>query len=141
MKLVPIYANSIEQLTYKTKIISYLLLIVCSTIILLLQYQGIKLYPIINNYCNDFISMTLTLKICSLILKKLYGFILVDNIGYMLIIWLYYGFVFEIIFPFWYTRYTFDFFDFIAYFLGLILFLILECYDYKKMFKMWNFHR
>ena len=141
MKLVPIYVNLIEQLTYKTKIISYLLLIVCSTIILLLQYQGIKLYPIINNYCNDFISMTLILKICSLILKKLYGLILVDNIGYMLIIWLYYGFIFEIIFPLLYTRYTYDFLDLFAYFLGLILFLILECYDYKKMFKMWNFHR
>jgi hypothetical protein len=109
--------------------------------ILMFQYQEIKLYPIINNYCNDFMSMTFTLKISSVLLKKMYGLILVENVGYMLFIWLYYGLLFEFIFPLLYTRYTFDLFDLFAYFLGLILFLILECYDYKKMFKMWIVHR
>lgn len=97
----------------------------------------IALHPLINNYVNDFLSIPLVLKISQLICEK---FIYQKKINFtfslIIAICMYWSLLFEVIFSKILSRYTTDYLDIFAYFVGGIVYYLIEKYENNKMFKM-----
>lgn len=124
-----------------TKRSIYLLLFIISMVVYMFQKLNIALPKLINNYLNDGIAMLLVLKIVDVVVYNIYQKQLARNIKYVIGIVLYFSFIFEYLYPMFHSRYTADWWDVLVYFIGAIVFLIIENYDYKKMFKMWRIYR
>lgn len=124
-----------------TKRSIYLLLFIISMVVYMFQKLNIALPKLINNYLNDGIAMLFVLKIVDVVVYNIYQKQLARNIKYVIGIVLYFSFIFEYLYPMFHSRYTADWWDVLVYFIGAIVFLIIENYDYKKMFKMWRIYR
>ena len=124
-----------------TKIAIYLLLFIISMVVYVFQKLNITLPKWINNYLNDGIAMLLVLKIVDVVVYYIYKKQITRNIQYVIGIVIYFSFIFEYLYPKFHSRYTADWWDVLVYFIGAIVFLIIENYDYKKMFKMWRIYR
>lgn len=105
------------------------MLLFLSIYIIVLQKQSIVLHPIVNNYLNDFISIILVLKICEIVLKKIKTSNLKLKKRHVFFATAYFSLLFEVVFPVFLSRYTADFYDVIAYFLGAFVFILLENHD------------
>ena len=97
------------------------------------QYYKIKLPVFINNHLNDFLIIPIVLSLCLFVLRFTRG----DkryNLPVHIILFLCvgYSFFFENIMPQIHTRYTADFLDVLAYFLGGIWFWFLQKRNNKK---------
>lgn len=114
----------------------YLILFILSSIVYYLQTINFPLPEMINNYFNDTVSLVLLLKICQMVLKLFKGSDFQLVWAHIIFIWLYFSFLFEGILPLVNERYTADFFDVLAYLLGVLIYLIIERYDLQKMYKM-----
>lgn len=110
-------------------------------VVYMFQKLNIALPKLINNYLNDGIAMLFVLKIVDVVVYNIYKKQLARNIKYVIGIVLYFSFIFEYLYPMFHSRYTADWWDVLVYFIGAIVFLIIENYDYKKMFKMWRIYR
>ena len=91
------------------------------------QYLNYPLPKIINNFLNDFLIVPIVLYIC------LWALILIRKDKYftlplfmVLYVCAFYSFIFEYIAPKFLIRYTADIIDVILYFLGGIVFYILQ---------------
>ena len=124
-----------------TKRSIYLLLFIISMVVYMFQKLNIALPKLINNYLNDGIAMLFVLKIVDVVVYNIYQKQLARNIKYVIGIVLYFSFIFEYLYPMFHSRYTADWWDVLVYFIGAMVFLIIENYDYKKMFKMWRIYR
>lgn len=95
----------------------------------ILQHYNIKLPKIINNYLNDFLLLPMVLKICQSLLRyvKSHQYLKLPY-TFCFFIALTYSIFFEIMVPEYSIRYTADFWDVIAYFLGLLFFFLIEGY-------------
>lgn len=124
-----------------TKIAIYLLLFIISMVVYVFQKLNITLPKWINNYLNDGIAMLLVLKIVDVVVYYIYKKQITRNIQYVIGIVIYFSFIFEYLYPKFHSRYTADWWDVLVYFIGAMLFLIIENYDYKKMFEMWRIYR
>lgn len=124
-----------------TKRSIYLLLFLISMVVYMFQKLNIALPKLINNYLNDGIAMLLILKIVDVVVYNIYQKQLARNIKYVIGIVIYFSFIFEYLYPMFHSRYTADWWDVLVYFIGAIVFLIIENYDYKKMFTMWRIYR
>jgi len=95
--------------------------------IYLAQKLAVKLPLFINNYLNDFLIIPIVLTLCLYILRltrnnKAY----ILPLGVVLFLCFGYALFFEVFMPKISTRYTGDFYDVIAYFLGGVWFLGLQ---------------
>lgn len=124
-----------------TKRSIYLLHFMISMVVYMFQKLNIALPKLINNYLNDGIAMLLVLKIVDVVVYNIYQKQLARNIKYVIGIVLYFSFIFEYLYPMFHSRYTADWWDVLVYFIGAMVFLIIENYDYKKMFEMWQIYR
>lgn len=124
-----------------TKRSIYLLLFIISMVVYVFQKLNITLPKWINNYLNDGIAMLLVLKIVDVVVYYIYKKQITRNIQYVIGIVIYFSFIFEYLYPKFHSRYTADWWDVLVYFIGAMLFLIIENYDYKKMFEMWRIYR
>lgn len=106
----------------------YLLLLLSGLLIAVGQKSGIVFPYFFQNYWNDLVIMPLILKVVLLILQRIHGRAFTLHPFYILCTWIYFSILFELILPEFHTRYTADFVDVIMYFLGGIIFYILE-YD------------
>lgn len=109
----------------KTHVIYYFFLLVGLTVYLL-QKSEVLLPYFVRNYLNDILIMPLMLKFITILLKRLYGADFRLTNFHLLIIWIYFSFLFEFIFPLYLDRYTADFFDIIAYLVGVLIFKLIE---------------
>lgn len=109
----------------------YLLLLLSGLLIVVGQKSGIIFPYFFQNYWNDFVIIPLVSKAVLLILQSIHGKHFVLRPVYILCICLYFSILFEIIFPKFYIRYTSDYMDVMMYFLGGILFYLLEYDTYK----------
>lgn len=110
-------------------------------VVYVFQKLNITLPKWINNYLNDGIAMLLVLKIVDVVVYYIYKKQITRNIQYVIGIVIYFSFIFEYLYPKFHSRYTADWWDVLVYFIGAMLFLIIENYDYKKMFEMWRIYR
>ena len=106
---------------------------IVGSIVYTFQYFNYTLPKIINNFLNDFLITPIVLYICLwvliLIRKDKYFTI---SLVMVLYVCAFYSFIFEYIAPKFLVRYTADIIDIILYFLGGIIFYILQ----KKNFKI-----
>lgn len=106
----------------------------CSTALMVAigQKKGIIFPWFIQNYWNDLMVMPLVLKLALIVLQKIHGKDWVLSIGHIFLCCAYFAFLFELVFPYYYERYTSDIWDVVAYFVGGILYYCIE-YDTYKM--------
>jgi|SRR5690554_979618 len=126
--------------TFMKQVVYLVVVIICITIYTM-QKTMVQIPSLVNNYLNDLLSMILVLKICEICIRKTFKVNIVDQLKYLIFIWLYFSFLFEYVLPQIHERYTADIYDILAYFLGLIIFILIERNDFKKMFGMWKVYR
>ena len=120
---------------YKSLKDNYLVIMIgVAVTIYTLQKTAVTLPYFINNYINDILCIPIVLKFSQIIIR----YIKSDKqlqlpIVLQITVTVLYALFFEFFVPKWNVRYTADWWDVTAYFMGLFLFQILE---YKSSFKM-----
>lgn len=61
-----------------------------------------------------------------LVLRRIYGENFWFSNFHLFVVWVYFSLLFELVFPLFLTRYTADFFDIIAYLVGILIFKMIE---------------
>lgn len=109
----------------KKNVIYFVILLVALTIYIV-QKSGIVLPYFIQNYTNDILIMPLMLRGMLLVLRRIYGESFWFSSFHLFVVWVYFSLLFELVFPLFLTRYTADFFDIIAYLVGILIFKMIE---------------
>lgn len=109
----------------KKNVIYFVILLVALTIYIV-QKSGIVLPYFIQNYTNDILIMPLMLRVMLLVLRRIYGESFWFSNFHLFVVWVYFSLLFELVFPLFLTRYTADFFDIIAYLVGILIFKMIE---------------
>ncbi|CAL2075702.1 conserved membrane protein of unknown function [Tenacibaculum sp. 190524A02b] len=117
------------------KLLNYYFYISCSTglLVYLMSKTTIYMPKIVRFYVNDFLIIPIVLTICLFVIRGIKGEKTYKiPIAFILYVCIMYSIFFEYYLPTFHSRYTRDYVDVTLYFIGGVVFYLLQKYSVKK---------